>query len=131
MRLRRTRDRSNTADHACTVFAVESAVIRSASPEGVSRFMRPAELELLTQDGLLRAFTVPGTGPGKGEHRVATGTESITGSPDTFRGRDRGGRSGARRRRDVRRPHAWAAGRVRLEADRRPGHSVLPASRGR
>lgn len=73
MRLRGTRDRSNTADHACTVFAVESAVIRSASPEGVWRFMRPAELELLTQDGLLRAFTVPGTGPGKGEQQRLEG----------------------------------------------------------
>lgn len=58
-----------------------SVIVEDRSPAEVWAFIRPAESALLTNADTLRAFTVPGTGPGVGEEQcfvtLADGAEHV------------------------------------------------------
>ncbi len=51
------------------VEAQASRVVEGRTPAQVWAFIRPAESALLTDPDAVRAFTVPGTGPGVGEQQ--------------------------------------------------------------
>lgn len=49
--------------------AQASRIVEGRTPEQVWAFIRPAESAVLTDPDTVRAFTVPGTGPGVGEQQ--------------------------------------------------------------
>ena len=51
------------------VTATASCEVRNYTPAEVWAFVRPAETSVLLNEDVIRAFTVPGTGPGVGEQQ--------------------------------------------------------------
>lgn len=61
--------RRTAAPRPQRVESVRTTTVRGRTPEQVWAFVQPAETAVLTQPTCVRAFTVPGTGPGVGEQQ--------------------------------------------------------------
>lgn len=78
---KRAQQASVTSTEPVRVETRATVVIEGSTPEQVWGFIRPAESAVLIQSDTIRAFTVPGTGPGVGEEQcfvsVVNGQEHI------------------------------------------------------
>src|SRR4051794_35604857 len=63
------RRRRGAAAVVIRITVSESASVLGRSASEVWAFVRPAESAVLTEEDVVRAFTVPGTGPGVGEQQ--------------------------------------------------------------
>jgi hypothetical protein len=82
VRFRRHRSNATTTTATTRVTATATIVIERHTPEQVWAFIRPAETAVLMDPTTVRAFSVPGTGPGLGEEQCfvydVDGSEQIT-----------------------------------------------------